>query len=83
MRYYRKDTCIIASPRLRLLPTSMQGKWACFVSQVRWKERRKEEEGAIKFYNFLLSPKGPNEWRNIPFKPPFKEVSLFYSHASN
>ena len=33
-----------------------QTLWACFVSQVRWKERRKREEGAIKFYNFLLSP---------------------------
>ena len=40
---------------------------ACFVNQIRWKERRKGEEGAIKFYNFLRSPKGPNEWRNIPF----------------
>ena len=25
------------------------------------------EEGAINFYKFLLSPKGPNEWHNIPF----------------
>ena len=26
---------LIASPQLRLMPTSMQGKWACVVSQVR------------------------------------------------
>ena len=26
----------------------------------------KEEEGVINFYNFLLSPNGSNEWRNIP-----------------
>ena len=25
--------------------------------------QRKGEEGAMNFYNFLLSPKGPNEWR--------------------
>ena len=31
--------CLIASPQLRLVPASVQGKWACFVSQVRWKER--------------------------------------------
>ena len=35
----------------------LQGEWACFVSQVRWKERRKGEESAINFYNFLCSPK--------------------------
>ena len=44
---------LIASPRLCLVPKSMQDKWACFVSQVRWKE------------NFLFSPKGPNEWCNV------------------
>ena len=55
----------IATLRLCLMPASKQGKWACFVSQVRWEERRKGEEGAIYFYNFLLSPKGPNEWLNI------------------
>ena len=30
---------LIQSPWLRLLPASMQGKWACFVSHVKWKER--------------------------------------------
>ena len=57
----------IASPRLWLVPASMQGRWACFVSQVRRKKRRKGEDGAIKLYNFLLSPKSPNDKRNIPF----------------
>ena len=58
---------LIASPQLRLVPASMLGKWAFFVSQVRWKERRKGEEGALNFYNLLRSPKGPNKWCNIPF----------------
>ena len=31
------------------------------------RERRKGEEGAINFYNFLRSPQTPNEWRNIPY----------------
>ena len=48
---------IIASPRLRLVPASMQGKWACFVSQVWWKARRKGVEGAINIYNFYSHPK--------------------------
>ena len=57
---------LIASHRLCLVPASMQGKWTYLVSQVRWKERKKGEEGALNFYNFLLSPKSPNEWHNIP-----------------
>ena len=31
------------------------------------KERRTGDEGVINFYNFLLSPKGPNASHNIPF----------------
>ena len=30
---------------------------------------RRELKNSIKFYNFLLSPNGPNEWRNIPLHP--------------
>ena len=41
-----------ASPQ----PTNMQGQWAWFVSQVRWKEGRNVGEGAINFFNSLLSP---------------------------
>ena len=37
------------------------------------------EEGAIKFYNFLLSPKGLNEWHNIPLTVQFEGANLFYT----
>ena len=40
-QFLKKSLALFASPWLRLVPASMQGKWACFVSQVRWKERRK------------------------------------------
>ena len=51
---------------LTYLHASMQGKWACFLSQFMWKEKRKWEDGLYIFLNFLLSPKGPIDLHNVP-----------------
>ena len=43
--------------------------------------KREGEEGAIIFYIFLLCPKGPNAWLNIPLSPcerNEKRGSIFY-----
>ena len=56
---------------------SMQGKWACFVSQV----RRKGEAGAINLNNFLLSPKGPKS--GVTFHLTCSTLSFHFDQSFN
>ena len=48
------------------LNTNVLPSVACLLAKS-GEKRGGRGEGATHFYNFLLSPKGPNEWRNISF----------------